>query len=62
MVVDDTYASQIHARVSAGPDGIQIEDLGSTNGTTCNGEAVSGPRRLRRGDRIGIGALVLELR
>lgn len=62
VVVDDTYASQIHARVSAGPDGIQIEDLGSTNGTTCNGEAVTGPRRLRRGDRIGIGAVVLELR
>jgi len=62
VVVDDTYASQIHARVSAGSDGIQIEDLGSTNGTTCNGEPVTGPRRLRRGDRIGVGTVVLELR
>lgn len=62
VVVDDTYASQIHARVAAGPDGIHLEDLGSTNGTTCNGEPVTGPRRLRRGDRIGVGTVVLELR
>jgi pSer/pThr/pTyr-binding forkhead associated (FHA) protein len=62
VVIDDTYASQIHARVAAGPDGIHVEDLGSTNGTTCNGEPVTGPRRLRRGDRIGVGTVVLELR
>lgn len=62
VVIDDTYASQIHARVAAGPDGIHVEDLGSTNGTTCNGQAVTGPRRLRPGDRIGVGTVVLELR
>lgn len=62
VVIDDTYASQIHARVAAGADGIHVEDLGSTNGTTCNGEAVTGPRRLRRGDRIGVGTVVLEFR
>lgn len=62
VVIDDTYVSQIHARVAAGPDGVHLEDLGSTNGTTCNGEAVTGPRRLRPGDRIGVGAVVLELR
>ena len=62
VVIDDTYASQIHARVAAGPDGIHVEDLGSTNGTTCNGEPVTGARRLRRGDRIGVGTVVLELR
>lgn len=62
VVIDDTYASQIHARVAAGPDGVHVEDLGSTNGTTCNGEPVTGPRRVRRGDRIGVGTVVLELR
>lgn len=62
IVIDDTYVSQIHARVSAGSDGVALEDLGSTNGTTCNGQAVNGPRRLRSGDRIAIGAYVLELR
>ena len=62
VVIDDTYVSQIHARVAAGPDGVHLEDLGSTNGTTCNGSAVTGPRRLRPGDRIGVGAMVLELR
>ncbi len=61
IVVDDTYVSQIHARVWTGADGVHVEDLGSTNGTTCNGETVTGPRRLRSGDRIGVGAVILEL-
>jgi len=61
IVVDDTFVSQIHARVSVGPDGVKLEDLGSTNGTMCNGDPVIAPRRLRSGDRIGLGAVVLEL-
>ena len=32
-----------------------IEDLGSTNGTYLNGEALTGPQPLHDGDRIRIG-------
>ena len=38
-----------------------IEDLGSTNGTTLNGEAITEPTRLRRGDRVQFGETVMEL-
>jgi len=31
----------------------QLEDFGSNNGTSVNGEAITGKRMLRDGDRIG---------
>jgi pSer/pThr/pTyr-binding forkhead associated (FHA) protein len=61
IVVDDTFVSQIHARVYSQPDGLHVEDLGSTNGTFHNGEPVSGPVPLTPGDRIAVGGTTLEL-
>ena len=61
VVVDDTYASQLHARVFSQDGDFHLEDLGSTNGTLHNGTAVSGPQRLALGDRIQVGNWVLEL-
>lgn len=58
--LDDTYASQLHARVFRSEKQVLIEDLGSTNGTFCNGKKVSGPMPLNKGDRIQIGQTVLE--
>ncbi len=58
--IDDTYASQLHARVFRRDNQVLIEDLGSTNGTFCNGKKVSGPMPLSKGDRIQIGQTVLE--
>ena len=34
VTIDDTYASQIHARVFSRDGQLFVEDLGSTNGTT----------------------------
>ena len=65
--VDDTYASQLHARIFRKDGVFFVEDLGSTNGTylnrrgTRNKEKVGGPLELRTGDRLMIGKTVLEV-
>ena len=51
----DEFSSSRHARVEPRPDGVWIEDVGSTNGTLVNGEPLNGPRRLSPGDTIRIG-------
>lgn len=60
ITLDDTYTSQLHARVFTKDGQWFVEDLGSTNGTYLNTKRVSSPLPLRRGDRIKIGATVLE--
>ncbi len=62
VVVEDTYVSQVHARVFAQDDHFQIEDLGSTNGTLHNGEVVQAPQPLKAGDTVQVGNLVLQVR
>ena len=61
VLPDDTFVSQVHARVFTRGSDPYVEDLGSTNGTTLNGEAVTEPTRLRRGDRVQFGETVVEL-
>jgi len=60
ITLDDTYVSQLHARVFNKDGGWFVEDLGSTNGTYLNAKRVSGALALKRGDRIKIGATVME--
>jgi pSer/pThr/pTyr-binding forkhead associated (FHA) protein len=60
IVIDDTYASQLHARVFKSDGAFFIEDLGSTNGTYINGRKISYAIELREGDRIKIGKMVFE--
>jgi len=59
--LDDEYASARHARVDPRPDGVWIEDLGSTNGTYVNGERVIGAREVAPGDVVRIGETELRL-
>jgi pSer/pThr/pTyr-binding forkhead associated (FHA) protein len=61
VTLDDTFASQIHARVFARDGQLFVEDLGSTNGTYLNRTKVSGPQVMRRGDRLQVGSTTLEL-
>lgn len=51
--------SRRHARVYADGGGAWAEDLGSANGTLVNGQRLERPRRLRSGDEITVGAVVL---
>ena len=62
LVLDDTYVSQVHARIFAKGDSYLVEDLGSTNGTYLNRRRVTAPAELQRGDQVKIGKTVLELR
>lgn len=54
IVIADRQVSRQHARVTPTPDGTLIEDLGSKNGTHCNGLLLDEPRFLEDGDIIQI--------
>jgi ABC-2 type transport system ATP-binding protein len=57
----DVEVSRRHARIRLERGRLQVEDLGSTNGTFVNGERIADPLDLRSGDRITLGDTVLEL-
>ena len=59
---NDTFVSQLHARVFHRETEYFVEDLGSTNGTFLNGQKVGAPVALRVGDRLQIGNTALGLR
>jgi hypothetical protein len=61
VTLDDTYASQLHARVYRRDGQLFVEDLGSTNGTFLNRAKVTGPAVMSRGDRLQVGNTVMEL-
>jgi pSer/pThr/pTyr-binding forkhead associated (FHA) protein len=58
--LDDEFASTLHARVESRPDGVWVEDVGSTNGTAVNGALIEKPRKLSPGDVIRIGGTDLR--
>jgi hypothetical protein len=60
-LADDTYVSQLHARVFLRDGKPFVEDLGSTNGTFLNRDRLSKTMPLRRGDKLQIGQTVLEI-
>jgi FHA domain len=60
--VDDTYASQQHARIFGKNGHWYVEDLGSTNGTFVNEQKLGSPAQVEPGDRIRIGMTELELK
>jgi pSer/pThr/pTyr-binding forkhead associated (FHA) protein len=59
---DDTFVSQLHARVFRNDEGAFVEDLGSTNGTFLNGRKLASATKLKAGDSLQIGGTVLEAR
>ena len=59
--IADSMVSQLHARLFRNAKGFHIEDLGSTNGTYLNGRKVGGPAKLKKGDRIRVGPIELEV-
>lgn len=53
-IADDTV-SRRHAEVRGDRDGLELEDLGSSNGTTLHGNPVVGAITLHDGDLVGLG-------
>ena len=62
VILQDTYASQLHARVYPKDGEWFVEDLGSTNGTYLNRVKVAQPSPIGAGDEIRIGKTSLEVR
>jgi pSer/pThr/pTyr-binding forkhead associated (FHA) protein len=60
-LTEDTFVSQLHARLFRRDARIYVEDLGSTNGTYLNTKAVSAPAEIHKGDRLQIGKTILEV-
>lgn len=59
-IPDDTFVSNVHARVFERDGDAFVEDLGSTNGTLLNGAPLTAACKLRKGDRLQAGQTVLE--
>jgi pSer/pThr/pTyr-binding forkhead associated (FHA) protein len=57
---NDSFVSQLHARVFREAGSTMIEDLGSTNGTYLNGKRLATAERVAKGDRVQIGNTVFE--
>ena len=55
VVIDDPNVSRRHAEVRPSGGSWIVRDLGSTNGTTRNGNAVRGTVALKPGDRLQVG-------
>ncbi len=54
VIIQNRQVSRYHARFIALPHGVQLEDLGSKNGTHINGHEVVEPIMLQDGDVIQI--------
>ncbi|HEX4335405.1 MAG TPA: FHA domain-containing protein [Polyangiaceae bacterium] len=61
IVVNNPLASREHAVVRSAGGGLEVQDLGSKNGTYVNGNRVEGKCSVDEGDLIKIGTDVLEV-
>jgi len=61
IVINDAKASRRHARFVVESGVVEIEDLGSSNGTLLNDKPVT-RRLLRDGDQVQIGKTILTFR
>ena len=59
---DDPTASRLHAVLEQFSAGWCVTDLGSSNGTSVNGERIWSAHRLRHGDEVRIGQTRLIFR
>jgi pSer/pThr/pTyr-binding forkhead associated (FHA) protein len=60
--IESAAVSRLHARIIVSSGKATIEDLGSKNGTSVNGEDVKGSVALEDGDQIRIGSMTMAYR
>jgi pSer/pThr/pTyr-binding forkhead associated (FHA) protein len=58
LTIEDEWISRRHAIVRPAAGGIEVEDLGSLNGTWLNGRRIEAPTRVEPGDVIALGGEV----
>jgi pSer/pThr/pTyr-binding forkhead associated (FHA) protein len=61
VLTEDTFVSQVHARVFRRNREVLVEDLGSTNGTFVNGDRIDKITRIRKGDTVKFGETVMRV-
>jgi pSer/pThr/pTyr-binding forkhead associated (FHA) protein len=61
LPIDDPEVSRRHAALRPADDGLEVEDLGSLNGTWVNGTRIRGAVRLAAGDRVQLGETSFEV-
>jgi phosphoserine phosphatase RsbU/P len=61
LALADRFLSRRHARIVRRGEVVEVEDLGSRNGTRLNGRLVTKPELMRPGDMIEISSTVLTL-
>jgi class 3 adenylate cyclase len=61
LLIDDPEISRAHAVLASTGDGLEIEDLGSLNGTWVNGERITNAMSLAPGDMIKVGTTRIEV-
>lgn len=61
LILSDDAVSRRHAAIRAAGLGLEIEDLGSSNGTFVNGRRIDGTQALGDGDEIRIGATTIAV-
>jgi FHA domain len=59
--VEDSYTSNLHARLFRRNGSLWVEDLGSTNGTWVNAERIGATSKLGKGDLLQVGGTVFEV-
>jgi pSer/pThr/pTyr-binding forkhead associated (FHA) protein len=57
----EASVSRHHAEIVVGPQGIEVVDLGSTNGTRINGRRLTGAATVGRGDCLEFGTVRFTL-
>jgi len=61
VVIPDEAVSRSHAAFRVDGQTLVVEDLGSSNGTLVNGDAIDAPCRLAPGDAVTVGSTELEV-
>lgn len=62
QIVNDPNVSRRHVRLIVTADVVEVEDLGSSNGTYLDGKLVQHPLRMPVGGKLRVGAEAFELR
>lgn len=61
VTIADAQISRRHLKIYPGDGYVEVEDLGSTNGSWLNGQRLQGRMRMGPGDSLRVGETTLEL-